>query len=284
MATPCCIWWTANPSWPTKYNRGIDYFLLMVMPTLGFTLATRRRPLSVLLALAAALTVAAGVNTTARVALAARCPPYRPWLCHPAPCRMAARRRHGCHGASAPVPAEAADPVPPRHRAARQTLRRGADGNMGPISRPMCCSGRLPAGGCGTSRLLPASPAEMAHFIRASGSGIYPHKPMARALGRDRIAGRADRAGLLPAGAAARRRPRAGASPFRVCSLRDRDGSGLPRLRDHNRFLVGGARGQRAALFAMFDRALTPSKTRISPGATLGGSAAAAAYQSATSG
>ena len=55
--------------WPTKYNRGIDYFLLMLMPTLGFTLATRRRPFSVLLALAAALTVAAGVNTTARVAL-----------------------------------------------------------------------------------------------------------------------------------------------------------------------------------------------------------------------
>ena len=55
--------------WPTKYNRGIDYFMLILLPVLGYAAARRLPRDAACLAVAAVLTVAAGRNTTAQIAL-----------------------------------------------------------------------------------------------------------------------------------------------------------------------------------------------------------------------
>jgi exopolysaccharide production protein ExoQ len=53
----------------TKFNRGIDYYLLILLPVLGYQAIRRRWSAVGILAVASLITVAAGVNTTARVAV-----------------------------------------------------------------------------------------------------------------------------------------------------------------------------------------------------------------------
>lgn len=160
--------------WPTKYNRGIDYFVLILLPTLGFFVGARRWRLAAVLALAAVLTVAAGRNTTAQVALplaalVAGLAWVAPWA---AELLLA--------GATALL------------ALALPFLLRVVE-HFRPLIAPHVKSSGLerleiwdylsahvlqrPFTGWGlwTSRLLPATPAEMAHYQKAAGAGIYPH-------------------------------------------------------------------------------------------------------------
>lgn len=53
----------------TKYNRGIDHYLLLLLPCLGYQVAGRRWIMVAVLGSSGLLTVALGMNTTARVAV-----------------------------------------------------------------------------------------------------------------------------------------------------------------------------------------------------------------------
>lgn len=52
----------------TKYNRGIDHYLLLLLPLLGYQVAQRRWTMVALLTVSGLLTVVIGVNTTAKIA------------------------------------------------------------------------------------------------------------------------------------------------------------------------------------------------------------------------
>lgn len=53
----------------TKYNRGIDHYLLLLLPLLGYQVAQRRWIMVALLAASGLLTIVIGVNTTAKIAI-----------------------------------------------------------------------------------------------------------------------------------------------------------------------------------------------------------------------
>ncbi len=160
--------------WPTKYNRGIDYFTLVLLPTLGFCLAGRRWPMASGLCLATVVTVACGRNLTAQLALPAA------------------------------VVIGAVGALAPRAGAILLGVATVAEALALPFAmrlvirlKPLIVSHVKISGverleiwdylsahvlqrpilgwGLWTSRLLPATPEEAAHFIKATGSGIYPH-------------------------------------------------------------------------------------------------------------
>jgi O-antigen ligase len=252
--------------WPTKYNRGIDYFLLMLMPTLGFSLATRQRACSVLLALAASLTVAAGVNTTARVALplaivliaaGLAAPRVVAWLLGAGTAAMALLLPFLLRLVTRFRP----DIVPHVKLSGVERLEIWDYLSAHVLQRPIA------GWGLWTSRLLPASPEEMAHFVKASGSGIYPHNQWLELWVETGLPGV-----LIGLG-------------FSLLVLR-RAASLSPVLRPFAFAAYGvamavaslgfeittdswwAALAVSAALFAIFNRALRPSAIRISPGAT----------------
>jgi O-antigen ligase len=160
--------------WPTKYNRGIDYFTLILLPTLGFCAAGRRWRLAACLCLAATVTVAAGRNTTAQLAL-------------PAAALVGALgffvpRATGALLAAATAAEAVALPFAMRvitlfrPQIAPHIKLSGVERleiwdylSAHVLQRPFL------GWGLWSSRLLPATPTEMAHFIKAQGSGIYPH-------------------------------------------------------------------------------------------------------------
>ena len=160
--------------WPTKYNRGIDYFALILFPTLGFFVGARRWRLAAMLALAAVLTAAAGRNTTAQVAM--------PLAALAAALAMATPRAAELLVAGATSLLALGLPF----------LLRVVEHFRSLIAPHVKSSGlerleiwdylsahvqQRPFTGWGlwTSRLLPATPAEMLNYQRAAGSGIYPH-------------------------------------------------------------------------------------------------------------
>lgn len=160
--------------WPTKYNRGIDYFLLILFPTLGFFAARRQWREVGLLAVAAVLAAAAGFNTTAKIGL--------PLAAAAAACGVFAPRITGRALAIATAATALGLPLALRLVAHFRPL-------IAPHIKPSGLE-RLeiwdylsahvwqkPLFGWGlwTSRLLPATPAEMAHYQKAAGIGIYPH-------------------------------------------------------------------------------------------------------------
>jgi O-antigen ligase len=160
--------------WPTKYNRGIDYFSLILLPVLGFCVAARRWRLVGGLCLALVVTVAAGRNTTAQVAL---------------PVAILV----GVVGALAPRVVAVVLGVATAAEALGLPFAMRVVTHFRPeIAAHIKLSGverleiwdylsahvlQRPLFGWGlwSSRLLPATPEEMAHFVKAQGSGIYPH-------------------------------------------------------------------------------------------------------------
>jgi exopolysaccharide production protein ExoQ len=252
--------------WPTKYNRGIDYFLLMLLPALGFAFALRRLRIAALLGLAAVMTVGAGLNTTARVAvpLAAilvwagfAAPRLAGWflgagtavmaLLLPFLLRLVTRYRP--------------EIVPHIKLSGVERLEIWDYISAHVLQRPIA------GWGLWTSRLLPASPEETAHFIKATGSGIYPHNQWLELWVETGLPGV-----LIGLG-------------FSLLVLR-RAGTLAPSLRPFAFATYGvamaiaslgfeittdswwAALSVSAALFTLFDRALRRADLRISPGAT----------------
>jgi len=160
--------------WPTKYNRGIDYFTLILLPTLGVATALRRWRLTATLCLAVCVTVTSGRNTTAQLAVPAAAltiviGTYAPRLtagllaaattiealCLPFAMRLVTHYR---------------PQIAPRIKlSAVERLEIWDYLSAHVLQRPIL------GWGLWSSRLLPATPAEMAHFVKAQGSGIYPH-------------------------------------------------------------------------------------------------------------
>jgi O-antigen ligase len=160
--------------WPTKYNRGIDYFALILLPTLGFFAARGEWRKAGLLAAVCILTIAAGRNTTAQIALPAVA--LTIGLAALAP-------RLVCVGLAALTTLVAL--------ALPFALR------LITHARPLIAPHIKPSGlerleiwdylsahvlqhpflgwGLQTARLIPATPEEMAHYVKATGGGIYAH-------------------------------------------------------------------------------------------------------------
>jgi O-antigen ligase len=251
--------------WPTKYNRGIDYFLLMLLPTLGFALASRHRRLSWLLALSAGLTVAAGVNTTAQVALPFAAalivlgfvaPRLAPWLLAIGTAAVALLLPFLLRLVTHFRP----EIAPHIKLSGVERLEIWDYLSAHVLQRPIA------GWGLWTSRLLPASREEMAHYIKASGSGIYPHNQWLELWVETGLPGV-----LIGLG-------------FSLLVLR-RATALAPSLRPFAYAAYGvamavaslgfeittdswwAALAVSAALFILFDRALRPSASRISPGA-----------------
>jgi O-antigen ligase len=157
----------------TKYNRGIDYLLIVLMPLLGLLARERRWRLAAALVLAAACVVAAGRNTTAYLslpvavlvaALAWRWPRLVPRigvvvalgaLCLP----LALRVLSGARGALAPH--------------IKESLLRRLEiwdyVSARVMERPLF------GWGIWSAKSLPISAEELSHYVREHGEGIYPH-------------------------------------------------------------------------------------------------------------
>lgn len=160
--------------WPTKYNRGIDYFVLILLPTLGIAAAQKRWRLAAALCVAACVTVAAGRNTTAQIALPAAALTILAGTYAP---RLTARLLAAAIAAEAlclpfamRVVTHYRPLIAPHIKiSAVERLEIWDYLSAHVLQRPIL------GWGLWASRLLPATPEEMAHFIKAQGSGIYPH-------------------------------------------------------------------------------------------------------------
>lgn len=160
--------------WPTKYNRGIDYFCLILLPTLGFTAAQQRWRLAAALCVAVCIAVAAGRNTTAQIALPGAALTIFAGAYAP---RLTARLLAAATAAEALFLPFAMRLVthyrpliaPHIKLSAVERLEIWDYLSAHVLQRPIL------GWGLWASRLLPATPEEMAHFIKAQGSGIYPH-------------------------------------------------------------------------------------------------------------
>ena len=251
--------------WPTKYNRGIDYVLLMLLPALGFALALRRRRIAALLALAAILTVAAGVNTTAQVALPAAA--ILVWLGFVAP-RLAVWLLGAGTAAMALllpfllrlVTRYRPEIVPHIKLSGVERLEIWDYISAHVLQRPIA------GWGLWTSRLLPASPEEMAHFIKATGSGIYPHNQWLELWVETGLPGVVIGLGFS---LLVLRRACTLASPLRPFAFAT---YGVAMAIASLGFEITtdswwAALSVSAALFVLFDRALRPADLRISPAA-----------------
>ena len=159
--------------WPTKYNRGIDYFLLILLPALGFLVARRRWWLAGVLGLAAIVTVAAGVNTTARVGLPIAAavlvlgtvaPRAAGLLLAAATTVMAL----GLPFALRVITRFRPDIAPHIKLSGLERLEIWDYLSAHVLQRPIL------GWGLWTSRLIPASPAEMAHFVKSVGQRHLP--------------------------------------------------------------------------------------------------------------
>jgi O-antigen ligase len=251
--------------WPTKYNRGIDYVLLMLLPALGFAVALRRRRIAALLALAALLTVAVGVNTTAQVALPSAA--VLVWLGFAAPRLTAWLLGAGTTAMALLLPFLLRLVTRYRPEITPHVKLSGVERleiwdyiSAHVLLRPIA------GWGLWTSRLLPASPEEMAHFIKATGSGIYPHNQWLELWVETGVPGVLIGLGfsLLVLRRACTLAPQL--RPFALATY------GVAMAIASLGFEITtdswwAALSVSAALFMLFDRALRPADLRISPGA-----------------
>ncbi len=160
--------------WPTKYNRGIDYFSLILLPVLGFCVAERRWRLVGGLCLALVVTVAAGRNTTAQVAMPVAVLVGAAGAV--APRAVAIVLGLATAGEALGLPFAMRVVTDFRPQIAAHIKMSGVERleiwdylSAHVLQRPLL------GWGLWSSRLLPATPEEMAHFVKAQGSGIYPH-------------------------------------------------------------------------------------------------------------
>jgi exopolysaccharide production protein ExoQ len=253
-------------AWPTKYNRGIDYFLLMLLPTLGFAVARGRRRIAALLVLAALLTVVAGVNATAQLALPLAV--FFAWLGYAAP--RAALWLLGAGTAAMALLLPLILRLVTRFRpeitphikiSGVERLEIWDYISAHVLQRPIA------GWGLWTSRLLPASPEEMAHFIKATGSGIYPHNQWLELWVETGLPGVLIGLGfsLLVLQRAAKLS--AALRPFALAAY------GVAMAVASLGFEITtdswwASLSVSAGLFTLFDRALSPAESRISPVAT----------------
>ncbi len=158
----------------TKYNRGIDYLLILLMPLLGYLVQARRWRLAAALALAAAAVVAAGKNTTAYVSLpmaalvlllARRAPRLVPGLIGGSIAfgalllPLALRALSGVRATLAPHIKES-------------MLRRL---EIWDYVSARVTERPLFGWGIWSAKSLPISADELSHYVREHGQGIYPH-------------------------------------------------------------------------------------------------------------
>jgi O-antigen ligase len=158
----------------TKYNRGIDYLLIILMPLLALLVQGRRWRLVAALAVACAACVAAGRNTTAFVSLPGAvllfCAAWRaPRLVARAMggglvlgaigLPFALRLLSGLRGALAPHIKESL--------LARLEIWDYVSARV--LERPLF------GWGIWSAKSLPISAEELSHYVREHGQGIYPH-------------------------------------------------------------------------------------------------------------
>jgi len=158
----------------TKYNRGIDYLLILLMPLLGALVAERRWRLAASLVVAAAAVVAEGRNTTAYVslpvaalvvALAWRAPRLVPRVIGGSLALaalllpLALRGLSGVRGTLAPHIKES-------------MLRRL---EIWDYVSARVTERPLFGWGVWSAKSLPISSEELSHYVRENGAGIYPH-------------------------------------------------------------------------------------------------------------
>lgn len=160
--------------WPTKYNRGIDYFTLLLLPTLGFCMARRHWRVAGLLCLTAAVTVACGRNLTAQLALPCAAlimaiGAFAPRLIAILLALATSIEALGLPFAMRLVTRFRPAVVPHIKISGVERLEIWDYLSAHVLQRPVL------GWGLWTSRLLPATPEQVAHFIKAAGSGIYPH-------------------------------------------------------------------------------------------------------------
>jgi O-antigen ligase len=160
--------------WPTKYNRGIDYSFLILLPAIAYTWAERRWVTFAATSLALGTSIIAGVNTTAQVALFAA-------VIVAALGAWAPRLAFALLGAATAIEALALPFLMSMINRLRPAIAAhvkisGVERleiwdylSAHALERPWL------GWGLWTSRLLPATPQEKATFIKATGSGIYPH-------------------------------------------------------------------------------------------------------------
>ncbi len=254
-------------AWPTKYNRGIDYSLLMLLPVLGFAMARRRRGIAALLTSSAALMVAEGVNTTAQMALPLAAilvylgyaaPRFAVWLLGAGTAAVALLLPFLLRLVTRFRP----EIAPHVKISGLERLEIWDYISAHVLQRPIA------GWGLWTSRLLPASPEQMAHFVKATGSGIYPHNQWLELWVETGLPGVLIGLGfsLLVLQRAFRLAP-----PLRPFALAT---YGVAMAVASLGFEITtdswwAALSVSAALFMLFDRALRLADPRISPGATM---------------
>jgi O-antigen ligase len=158
----------------TKYNRGIDYLTILLMPLIGTLLQQRRRLLAAATALAAIACVAEGRSTTAWIALPAAALVLA--LASRAP-RLTARLIAIAITAGAlalPFALRILSGIRP-HLAPyiKESMLRRLEiwdyVSARIIERPLF------GWGIWTSKSLPITSDELSHYVREHGEGIYPH-------------------------------------------------------------------------------------------------------------
>jgi len=160
--------------WPTKYNRGIDYFSLILLPTLGFFTARRHWRLAVLLAAADILTIAAGRNTTAQIALPAVALTIAAATVAPRLVGIGLAAATACVALTLPFALRLlthARPLIAPHikPSGLERLEIWDYLSAHVVQHPFL------GWGLQTARLIPATPEDMAHYVKATGGGIYAH-------------------------------------------------------------------------------------------------------------
>jgi O-antigen ligase len=160
--------------WPTKYNRGIDYSFLILLPAIAFAWAEKRWVTCMVTALALGVAIGAGVNLTAKLALGAAVvvAALGAWV------PLAAFALLGAVTAveALALPFLMSLVYRLRPEIAAHVKISGVERleiwdylSARALERPFL------GWGLWTSRLLPATAQEKATFIKATGSGIYPH-------------------------------------------------------------------------------------------------------------
>jgi O-antigen ligase len=158
----------------TKYNRGIDYLLILLMPLLGLVTQERRWRLASVLAFAAACVVAAGKNTTAYVSLpvtllvlllARRAPRLVPRLIGGGVALGALLLPLGLRALSG-VRATLAPHI-------KESMLRRLE--IWDYVSARVTERPLFGWGIWSAKSLPISSDELSHYVREHGQGIYPH-------------------------------------------------------------------------------------------------------------
>ncbi len=160
--------------WPSKYNRGLDHALLLMLPLTGYCVARRWWLPTGLLVLSGAGAVAVGVDATAMFGLVAAA--AIAGLGALAPAAVWWLLAGGTTLMMGALPFALRLITPERAVIAPYLKHSGLDRleiwdylSAHVLQRPWL------GAGLGTSRVLQATPEQLALYVRASGHGIYPH-------------------------------------------------------------------------------------------------------------